>query len=105
MIDLYTAATPNGYKVSIALEQLGLPYDLHALDLGANEQREDWFLRISPRIRRYDWSGTPYVADLEHLRAWMDRMVARPACARGVTRPPSPRRTEVVDMARKMLVR
>jgi len=48
MIDLYTAATPNGYMVGIALEELGLPDELHAWDLGANEQREEWFLRISP---------------------------------------------------------
>ena len=34
MIDLYTAATPNGHKVSIALEELGLPYSLRVLDLG-----------------------------------------------------------------------
>ena len=33
MIDLYTAATPNGYKVSIVLEELGLPYTLHVIDL------------------------------------------------------------------------
>ena len=38
MIDLYTAATPNGHKVSIALEELGLPYSLRVLDLSANEQ-------------------------------------------------------------------
>ncbi|VFT36027.1 glutathione S-transferase [Pseudomonas aeruginosa] len=31
MIDLYTAATPNGHKVSIALEEMGLPYTVHAL--------------------------------------------------------------------------
>ncbi len=220
MIDLYTAATPNGYKVSIALEELELPYELHALNLGANDQNEDWFLEISPNgripvivdreagdfavfesgaillylaeragkllptdvkgrsevlqwlmfqmsgigpmqgqatvfrryfeprlpaaaerytnetarlygvlnrrlqgrewlcgefsiadiatwpwIRRYDWSGIPGVEELEHLSAWMDRMAARPACARGVTRPPAPGRTEIVDVARKMLVR
>ena len=35
MIDLYTAATPNGHKVSIALEELGLPYTLQVLDLTA----------------------------------------------------------------------
>ena len=51
MIDLYTAATPNGYKVSIALEELELPYELHALNLGANDQRADWFLEISPNGR------------------------------------------------------
>ena len=38
-IELYTAATPNGHKASIALEELGLPYDVHALDLGALEQK------------------------------------------------------------------
>ena len=35
MIDLYTAATPNGYKISIALEELALPYTVHKIDLGA----------------------------------------------------------------------
>ena len=58
-----------------------------------------------PWIRRYNWSGSPDVENLEHLQAWMDRMAARPACALGVTRPSSPRRMEVVDMGRKLLVR
>jgi len=39
MIELYTAATPNGHKVSIALEELALPYVVHALNLGKLEQR------------------------------------------------------------------
>ncbi|ENO96344.1 glutathione S-transferase [Thauera phenylacetica B4P] len=51
MIDLYTAATPNGHKVSIALEELGLPYSLRVLDLSANEQKEAWFLAINPNGR------------------------------------------------------
>lgn len=51
MIDLYTAATPNGYKISIALEELGLPYELRALDLGRGEQKEPWFLEINPNGR------------------------------------------------------
>lgn len=51
MIDLYTAATPNGYKASIALEELELPYQLHALNLGAGEQKQPEFLRISPNGR------------------------------------------------------
>ena len=51
MIDLYTAATPNGYKVSIALEELGLPYRLHRIDLAAGEQKQDWFLAINPNGR------------------------------------------------------
>jgi glutathione S-transferase/GST-like protein len=51
MIDLYTAATPNGHKISIALEELGLPYTVHALDLGQLEQKRPEFLRISPNGR------------------------------------------------------
>jgi glutathione S-transferase/GST-like protein len=51
MIDLYTAATPNGWKVSIALEELGLPYDLHVLDMGKGEQKEPWFTAINPNGR------------------------------------------------------
>jgi glutathione S-transferase/GST-like protein len=51
MIDLYSAATPNGHKVSIALEELALPYTLHALDLQQSTQKEDWFLAINPNGR------------------------------------------------------
>ena len=51
MIDLYTAATPNGYKASVALEELGLPYELHAIDLGSGEQKQPWFLAINPNGR------------------------------------------------------
>ena len=48
MIDLYTWNTPNGRKVSIALEELGLPYSVHAVDIGKGEQFSADFLRISP---------------------------------------------------------
>ncbi|WP_262693282.1 glutathione S-transferase family protein [Kordiimonas aquimaris] len=51
MISLYSAATPNGYKASIALEEMGLEYKLHAFDLGANTQKEEWFLGINPNGR------------------------------------------------------
>ena len=51
MIDLYTAATPNGYKASIVLEELELPYQTHALNLGAGDQRQPEFLRINPNGR------------------------------------------------------
>lgn len=51
MIDLYTAATPNGHKISIALEELGLPYTLHALDLSKNEQKHPEYLAINPNGR------------------------------------------------------
>ena len=51
MIDLYTAATPNGHKISIALEELSLPYEMHVLDLGKNVQKEPWFTAINPNVR------------------------------------------------------
>ena len=51
MIDLYTAATPNGHKVSIALEELGLPYTLKVLDLSKGEQKTPAFLAINPNGR------------------------------------------------------
>jgi len=51
MITLYTAATPNGHKASVTLEELGLPYRVHAVDLGKGEQKQDWFLAINPNGR------------------------------------------------------
>jgi glutathione S-transferase/GST-like protein len=51
MIDLYTAATPNGHKVSIALEELALPYTLKVLDLSKSEQKTPEFLAINPNGR------------------------------------------------------
>jgi GST-like protein len=51
MIELLTATTPNGWKVSIALEELGLPYQVRPINLGANEQKEEWFLSINPNGR------------------------------------------------------
>ncbi|MGE0791495.1 MAG: glutathione S-transferase family protein [Sandaracinaceae bacterium] len=51
MITLYTARTPNGWKASIALEELGLPYEVRPIDLGAGQQKEEWFLRINPNGR------------------------------------------------------
>jgi GST-like protein len=51
MIDLYTAATPNGWKISIALEELALPYTVHALSLDANEQKRPDYLRLNPNGR------------------------------------------------------
>ena len=48
MIDLYTWTTPNGRKVSIALEELGLPYTVHPVDIGKDEQFAPDYLKISP---------------------------------------------------------
>lgn len=48
MIDVYTWPTPNGHKVHIMLEECGLPYTVHAVDIGAGDQFKPDFLRISP---------------------------------------------------------
>jgi GSH-dependent disulfide-bond oxidoreductase len=47
-IDLYTWPTPNGHKVHIMLEECGLPYNVHAVDIGAGDQFAPAFLKISP---------------------------------------------------------
>ena len=51
MIDLYTWTTPNDRKASIALEELGLPYTTHPIDIGKDEQFKPEFLKISPNNR------------------------------------------------------
>jgi len=48
MIDVYTWPTPNGHKVHILLEECGLPYAVHPVDIGAGEQFAPEFLAISP---------------------------------------------------------
>ena len=51
MIDLYTAATPNGWKASITLEELDLPYNVHAIDLSSGDQKKPPFTGINPNGR------------------------------------------------------
>ncbi len=51
MIDLYTAPTPNGWKVSIALEELGLAYTVHPVALDKLEQKQPWFTALNPNGR------------------------------------------------------
>lgn len=51
MIDLYTWSTPNGRKASIMIEEVGLPYTVHAVDIGKDEQFKPEFLKISPNNR------------------------------------------------------
>ncbi len=47
-IELYTWPTPNGHKIHIMLEEVGLPYNVHAIDIGAGDQFDADFLKISP---------------------------------------------------------
>jgi GST-like protein len=59
MIDVYSWATPNGHKVHIMLEECGLPYAAHAVDISAGEQFSPDFLAISPNNR------IPAITDLD----------------------------------------
>jgi GSH-dependent disulfide-bond oxidoreductase len=51
MIKLYTWSTPNGRKVSIALEELELPYEVHAVDITRNAQFESAFVKLNPNSK------------------------------------------------------
>ncbi|KAL7784156.1 glutathione S-transferase GstA [Trichoderma afarasin] len=50
-IKLYTDSTPNGIKISMALEELGVPYEFEHIDITTNRQKEPWFLEINPNGR------------------------------------------------------
>ncbi len=65
-ISLYTWATPNGRKVSIMLEELELAYETHAVNIGADEQFAEDFLRISPNNK------IPAIVDHDTGRAMME---------------------------------
>jgi len=66
MIDLYTWSTPNGRKVSIALEELGVEYTVHPIDIGKNQQFDPSFLAISPNNK------IPAIVDRDTGRAMME---------------------------------
>jgi GST-like protein len=66
VIDLYTWTTPNGRKASIALEEFGLPYTVHAVDIGKDEQFKPEFLKISPNNR------IPAIVDRDNGLALME---------------------------------
>ena len=51
MIELFTSPTPNGWKASIALEELELPYKVTPIALNKNEQKEDWYVTLNPNGR------------------------------------------------------
>jgi GST-like protein len=50
-VTLYTAPTPNGWKVSIALEEMGIPYEVRVIDFATNEQKADWYVKLNPNGR------------------------------------------------------
>jgi GST-like protein len=51
MMDLYTAPTPNGHKASITLEELGIPYEVHIVNLLAGDQKQPEYLKLNPNGR------------------------------------------------------
>jgi len=51
LIDLYTSATPNGWKVSMALEEMKLPYEVHLVDLSKGDQHTPEFRTLNPNAR------------------------------------------------------
>ena len=51
MIELYTSPTPNGWKASITLEELEIPYQVTPIRLDKLEQKEEWFLKLNPNGR------------------------------------------------------
>lgn len=66
MIDLYTWGTPNGRKISIALEELSVEYTVHAIDIGKNQQFDPGFLAINPNNK------IPAIVDRDTDRAMME---------------------------------
>ncbi len=66
MIDLYTWSTPNGRKVSIMLEEVGLPYTVHEINITQDDQFAPEFLAISPNNK------IPAVVDQDNGRAMME---------------------------------
>lgn len=50
-ITLYTGQSPNGIKISVTLEELGLPYQVRQVDMKINEQKSEWFTAINPNGR------------------------------------------------------
>lgn len=51
MIELYTSPTPNGYKISVALEELDIPYNVHVVNLQSGDQKKSEFLELNPNGR------------------------------------------------------
>jgi len=51
MLELLTWATPNGWKVSIMLEELGVPYKVTPISLTDRQQKEDWYVALNPNGR------------------------------------------------------
>src|SRR4030065_257630 len=79
MIELYTWPTPNGHKIHIMLEETGLPYRVHPVDIGAGDQFKPEFLKISPNNKmpaRIPYAMQRYSKEANRLYGVMDRRLA-----------------------------
>jgi len=95
MIELFTAKTPNGMKVPIALEELGVPYTLRKMPMGSTDFRSAEFLSINPNgkipaVRHHDGGGAPVTifesgAILLYLADTFGGLAGATAAARGQT--------------------
>ena len=95
MIDFYTWTTPNGYKISIMLEECGLDYAAHPVNIGAGEQFRPDFLKVSPNnkipaIVDHDAEGGPVSifesgAILVHLAERTGQFLPKAPAARAET--------------------
>jgi Glutathione S-transferase, N-terminal domain len=75
---LLTAGTPNGQKISITLEELGLKYEVQKISFDKNEQKEDWFLKINVCSGSYQNSNSIVIKNPIHIAQWTYSRYCRP---------------------------
>lgn len=85
MIDFHTHATPNGFKVAIALEEMNLPYEVHLVDMRAGDQFKPEFVAMNPNAKLpvivdHDTATTVYESNaiLEYLAAKTGKLMPAP---------------------------
>lgn len=106
MIDLYPAPTPNGWKISIMLEEAGLPYVAHPLKLDRLDQKliagdhSIADMATFPWVRGFEWAGVS-IDGLAHLQRWLKTVNDRPTVQRGLAIPETPREDLSADAARE----
>ena len=104
-LQLYSLPTPNGVKVAIALEALGLPYEVHKVSFDSDDQLSPEFLSLNPNNKIPDIATFPWVRNLVGFygagelvesgkfgsaKRVLDAFLARPAVQRGLTIPKKP---------------
>ena len=76
-LQLYSVPTPNGVKVSIALEEIGLPYEPHAIDIGKNEKTKD--ATLAQVFSDVDSAYNSIAGTLNLLRPYKEKYLAEAA--------------------------